>query len=92
MPLASSHSLQTALCQRFLLVFLDGFGLGKAGEHNPLAQVEAMPFLTTFLGQLLLENVAVGRDAVVRDGVLLKFCPKTTTSIGDDSKSLLVVQ
>jgi len=53
----------------FLLVFLDGLGLGKASEHNPLSQLEAMPFLTEYLGQRLLENAALQRADVMLKAV-----------------------
>ena len=42
----------------FLLVFLDGVGLGTTGEHNPLSRWEAMPFLSKYLGQRLLEGAS----------------------------------
>ncbi|MFK8182063.1 MAG: alkaline phosphatase family protein [Phormidesmis sp.] len=66
-PSVSTNSLQIELSQRFLLVFLDGFGLGNAGDHNPLSSADTMPFLSAFLAQPLLENAAVERE-----GVLLK--------------------
>ncbi|MEM9091388.1 MAG: alkaline phosphatase family protein [Cyanobacteria bacterium P01_F01_bin.53] len=51
----------------FLLVFLDGVGLGVAGENNPLSFPQAMPFLTRYLGQPLLKGARLARP-----GVLLK--------------------
>ena len=42
----------------FLIVFLDGFGLGKAGAHNPLSAPTATPFLTELLGQRLLKGAS----------------------------------
>ena len=52
----------------FLIVFLDGFGLGEAGVPNPLSTPAATPFLTEFLGQRLLKGAFV-RQA---NGLLLK--------------------
>lgn len=49
----------------FLLVFLDGVGLGEASENNPLAQPEAMPFLSQYLGQRLLKGAALARPNVL---------------------------
>lgn len=43
----------------FLIIFIDGLGLGKASIHNPLSIPEATPFLTALLGQRLLKGTAV---------------------------------
>ncbi|MGI8933919.1 alkaline phosphatase family protein [Leptolyngbya sp. BC1307] len=51
----------------FLLLFLDGVGLGEAGANNPLSALEATPFLTAYLGQSL-----VAEAAALRSGVLFK--------------------
>lgn len=51
----------------FLLVFLDGVGLGEPRDNNPLAQLEAMPFLSQYLGQRLLKGAAL-----MQPNVLLK--------------------
>lgn len=55
------------VCAGFLLVFLDGLGLGEAGSHNPLSQAGAVPFLSQLLGQELLRGAQTQRS-----GVLLK--------------------
>lgn len=44
-----------------LLIFLDGVGLGAANEHNPMALPESMPFLSSYLGQPLVEGAALHR-------------------------------
>ncbi|MGD1864037.1 MAG: alkaline phosphatase family protein [Phormidesmis sp.] len=49
----------------FLLVFLDGVGLGDAGCNNPLSVSEAMPFLTKYLGQRLLTGASLQRSDVM---------------------------
>lgn len=56
----------------FLLLFLDGVGLGEAGANNPLSDPEAMPFLAAYLGQPLLAEAAA-----LRSGVLLKAVDAT---------------
>lgn len=43
----------------FLLVFLDGAGLGTAGTNNPLSISGSTPFLTQRLGQRLLTGASV---------------------------------
>ena len=48
-----------------LLIFLDGVGLGTAGENNPLSDVQTMPFLCEYLGRRLLEGASVTRDRLV---------------------------
>ncbi|MGB5916436.1 MAG: alkaline phosphatase family protein [Phormidesmis sp.] len=55
------------LSSSFLLLFLDGVGLGEAGANNPLSASEAMPFLTAYLGQPL-----VAEAIALRSGVLLR--------------------
>ncbi len=45
----------------YILLFLDGVGLGSAGDHNPLSQVGVTPFLADYLGQLLLAGLNVQR-------------------------------
>lgn len=52
----------------FLIVFLDGFGLGEAGVHNPLSAPTATPFLTELLGQNLLKGASFSQA----DELLLK--------------------
>ena len=47
---------------RFLIVFLDGLGLAPSDERNPLSDDTAMPFLSHFLGQPLLEDARLSRD------------------------------
>lgn len=44
-----------------LLIFLDGVGLGAANEHNPMAMPDAMPFLSSYLGQPLVKGAALHR-------------------------------
>ncbi|MEL7351690.1 MAG: alkaline phosphatase family protein [Cyanobacteria bacterium P01_A01_bin.116] len=65
----SRFSVRQTDCAKahFLLVFLDGVGLGAVGENNPLSCPDSMPFLTGYLGQRLLEGASL-----VRSGVLLK--------------------
>ncbi|PZO14111.1 MAG: hypothetical protein DCF25_15275 [Leptolyngbya foveolarum] len=46
---------------KFLLVFLDGMGLGKADPNNPLSEPESMPFLTSYLGQSLLAGIHINQ-------------------------------
>jgi len=53
---------------RFLLIFVDGLGLGAAGVENPLANAQAMPFLTELLGAPLLAGLTLSRPQ-------LKFKP-----------------
>ena len=42
-----------------LIVFLDGFGLGTAGAHNPVSVPKAMPFLCHYLSQPLLAGASL---------------------------------
>ena len=37
----------------FILLFLDGVGLGSAGPHNPLSLADVTPFLSTHVGNLV---------------------------------------
>ncbi len=46
----------------FLLVFLDGLGLGRTGDSNPLSTPAAMPFLEKYLGQKLLAGGSLQRS------------------------------
>ena len=55
----------------FLLVFLDGIGLGKAGDNNPLSTSAAMPLLESYLGQKLLEGSSI-QPSTQRPNLLLK--------------------
>jgi hypothetical protein len=41
-------------CPRFILLFLDGVGLGPAGSANPLAADAAMPWLMAWLNYPLV--------------------------------------
>ncbi len=50
---------------RFLLIFLDGLGLGEFGDSNPLSLSESMPFLSSFLSQLLLAGCSLNRPDVL---------------------------
>lgn len=56
----------------FLVVFLDGVGLGVAGENNPLSFAGVMPLLTRYLGQQLLKGARL-----TRPGILLKSVDAT---------------
>ena len=49
----------------FLLIFLDGVGLGDAGDNNPLSLLEAMPFLSEYLGQRLLTEAHLHRSGLM---------------------------
>ena len=54
----------------FLVVFLDGVGLGNA-SNNPLSRSAAMPFLERYLGQQLLEDSCI-QPSEQRPNILLK--------------------
>lgn len=43
----------------YLLIFVDGLGLGQAQPENPLADAQTMPYLTGLLGAPLLEGLSV---------------------------------
>lgn len=45
----------------FILLFLDGLGLGTAGAHNPVADPEAMPRVRSLCGQPWLEQIQIQR-------------------------------
>ena len=49
----------------FLLIFLDGVGLGSSSDCNPLSQSDSMPFLLNFLGQKLLADASLNRPHVL---------------------------
>jgi 2,3-bisphosphoglycerate-independent phosphoglycerate mutase len=49
----------------FLLVFLDGVGLGEADAHNPLSAPEATPFLNDLLQQPLLKGASINRSELL---------------------------
>ncbi|MBE9064596.1 alkaline phosphatase family protein [cf. Phormidesmis sp. LEGE 11477] len=55
----------------FLLVFLDGVGLGQASKNNPLCASAATPFLEEYLGQKLLEG-ASAQSSQTYPNLLLK--------------------
>ncbi len=46
---------------RFILLFLDGLGLGTAGPHNPLSHPATMPHCQSLWGQPLLAGAHVQR-------------------------------
>lgn len=46
---------------RFILLFLDGLGLGTAGPHNPLSDPAAMPRLRSLCGQPWLAGAQAQR-------------------------------
>lgn len=46
---------------RFILLFLDGLGLGTAGPHNPLSNLATMPHCQSLWGQPLLADVHIQR-------------------------------
>lgn len=50
---------------QFLLVFVDGLGLGTAGAENPLADAQTLPFLTELLGAPLLAGLTVARPQLL---------------------------
>lgn len=50
---------------RFLLIFVDGLGLGAAGGENPLADAQTMPWLAEFLGGPLLAGLTVSRPGLL---------------------------
>lgn len=50
---------------RFLFLFLDGVGLGAPTPDNPLGDRKALPFLSDFLGTLLLAETEVHRPQVL---------------------------
>jgi 2,3-bisphosphoglycerate-independent phosphoglycerate mutase len=47
------------LATRFILLFLDGVGLGPPGPHNPLSDPKNLPFLTEWLGTPLIAGTHV---------------------------------
>ena len=47
---------------RFILLFLDGVGLGTAGPHNPLGEVTTMPRVQTLCGMPWLAGAQVQRS------------------------------
>ena len=49
------------MASRFILIFLDGLGLGSAGPQNPLSDAAAMPHCQALWGHLLLAGVQVQR-------------------------------
>lgn len=46
---------------RFILLFLDGLGLGTAGPHNPLSNPATMPYVQSICGQSLLSGIYIQR-------------------------------
>ncbi|MEM9907070.1 MAG: alkaline phosphatase family protein [Cyanobacteria bacterium P01_D01_bin.44] len=50
---------------KFLLLFLDGVGMGTAGSHNPLSDLSATPFLRTLLEQPLLAGAHRKTDTLL---------------------------
>ncbi|MEM1309749.1 MAG: alkaline phosphatase family protein [Cyanobacteria bacterium P01_H01_bin.153] len=50
---------------QFLLLFLDGVGLGPATAANPLAQPAHMPFLSQLLGSALTGSLAVEQSQLL---------------------------
>lgn len=46
----------------YLLIFVDGLGLGRDQVENPLADAQTMPYLTGLLGAPLLEGLRVTRQ------------------------------
>lgn len=51
--------------ERFILLFLDGVGLGAPQAENPLANPTSMPWLQQFLGVPLLAGYSVHRDTLL---------------------------
>lgn len=49
------------MTSRFILIFLDGLGLGTAGPHNPLSNPVAMPHWQSLCSQPLLAGAQVQR-------------------------------
>ena len=49
----------------FILLFLDGVGLGPAQDANPLARVENTPFLSRVLGQPLTAGLQVSQPQIL---------------------------
>ena len=50
---------------KFILLFLDGLGLGSPRPHNPLANPAAMPHCLAVWGQPLLANVQIQQPNVL---------------------------
>ncbi len=50
---------------QFLLIFVDGLGLGAAGGENPLADAQTMPYLTELLGAPLLAGLTVSKPELL---------------------------
>ena len=82
----------------FLLVFLDGVGLGKPGANNPLSHLESMPFLNGYLGQKLLTGAALQQETVMLkpidatlgvEGLLQSASVQTTIDSGQNAAKFL---
>ena len=59
---AATAQPASPLAPGFLLVFLDGLGLGKANSSNPLSDSQVTPFLSAFLGRPLLAGTTAARE------------------------------
>ena len=64
-PLSSEWGNRNAIAPSVVIVFLDGLGLGAASQHNPLSTPEAVPFLTSYIGQPLLAGATVSQDSLL---------------------------
>ena len=53
----------------FLLIFLDGVGLGTPTKDNPLSMSDSMPYLADYLGQLLLKGASLTGENVLLKGL-----------------------
>ena len=59
----------SATSTRFLLIFLDGVGLGEIGEENPLSVVRAMPALADYIEQPLIAGATLTRQNALLKGI-----------------------
>ena len=65
---------------RIVFIFLDGFGLAPAGEHNPL-RPGTMEFLESCLGSPLIQGESVVGDRVLFKSIDAIICRVNTCDI-----------
>ncbi|MBE9079290.1 alkaline phosphatase family protein [Romeria aff. gracilis LEGE 07310] len=93
---AAEKSISSA--SRYLLLFLDGLGLGSAHSANPLTSPAAMPFLTALLDGLLLGGLRVDQSGLLAkpidaklgvDGLPQSATGQTTLYTGQNAPKFL---
>src|SRR5512133_1176203 len=67
-PQHSSANHESRITSHVLLIFLDGFGLGRADNTNPLF-VHGLPLLEKHLGVKLTENAHVNKPGYLLKGI-----------------------